>query len=84
MLADGSEVVVALAGAIDLTQECRRLSDELQRLDKQLDALGAKLANESFVARAPADVVARERDKQQAWRTQRDVLATKLRALGCS
>jgi len=75
---------VALAGAIDLTQECRRLSDELQRLDKQLDALGAKLANESFVARAPADVVARERDKQQAWRTQRDVLATKLRALGCS
>jgi valyl-tRNA synthetase len=84
VLTDGSEVVVALAGAVDLTQECRRLSDELQRLDKQLDALGAKLANESFVARAPADVVARERDKQQTWRTQRDVLATKLRALGCS
>jgi valyl-tRNA synthetase len=84
VLADGSEVVVALAGAIDVTQECRRLADELQRLDKQLDGLHAKLANESFVARAPADVVARERDKQQAWRIQRDVLAAKLAALGCA
>jgi valyl-tRNA synthetase len=84
VLTDGSEVVVALAGAIDVKQECRRLSEELQRLDKQLDALGAKLANESFVARAPAEVVAREREKQEAWRTQRDVLAAKLGALGCS
>ncbi len=84
VLADGSEVVVALAGAIDVTQECRRLADELQRLDKQLAGLHAKLANESFVARAPADVVARERDKQQAWRIQRDVLAAKLAALGCA
>jgi valyl-tRNA synthetase len=84
VLTDGSEVVVALAGAIDVKQECRRLSDELQRLDQQLDGLAAKLANESFVARAPAEVVAREREKQEAWRTQRDVLAAKLGALGCS
>jgi valyl-tRNA synthetase len=83
VLADGSEVVVALAGAIDVEQECRRLWDELQRIDKQLDGLRGKLANESFVARAPAEVVAREREKQQAWRTQRDVLAAKLAALGC-
>jgi valyl-tRNA synthetase len=84
VLADGSEVVVALADAIDVAQECRRLTDELRRLDTQLDGLRAKLANESFVARAPAEVVARERDKQQAWRTQRDVLAAKLAALGCA
>jgi valyl-tRNA synthetase len=81
---DGSEVVVALEGSIDVQQECRRLSDELGRLDQQLKALAARLTNESFVARAPQDVVARERDKEKAWREQRDVLAGKLKSLGCS
>ncbi|HET7248370.1 MAG TPA: valine--tRNA ligase [Gemmatimonadales bacterium] len=83
VLSDGSEVVVALTGAIDLGQECRRLSDELTRLDKQLQGLAAKLANEQFISRAPADVIERERQKEQGWRTQRDALAGKLAALGC-
>ena len=83
VLSDGTEVVVALTGAIDLGQECRRLSDELARLDKQLEGLVAKLANEQFISRAPQDVVARERQKEQAWRTQRDALAGKLASLGC-
>ena len=56
----------------------------MQRLDQQLAALAAKLTNQNFVARAPAEVVARERDKEQAWRNQRGVLAEKLKALGCS
>jgi valyl-tRNA synthetase len=81
---DGSEVFVALAGAIDLSQECRRLSTERQRLEQQLAGLAAKLSNENFVARAPADVVAREREKEREWRFQRDVLDGKLKSLGCS
>jgi len=81
---DGSEVFVALEGAIDLRQECRRLSTERERLDRQLTGLAAKLSNENFVARAPADVVARERDKEREWRFQRDVLDGKLKSLGCS
>ena len=84
VLRDGSAVFVPLGGAIDVQQECRRLSSEATRLDQQLAALAAKLTNENFVARAPAEVVARERDKEQAWRNQRDVLAEKLKALGCS
>ncbi len=81
---DGSEVVVALEGSIDVQQECRRLSDELGRLDNQLKGLAARLTNESFVSRAPKDVVAKEREKEKAWRDQRDVLAGKLKSLGCS
>jgi valyl-tRNA synthetase len=83
VLADGTEVVVALAGAVDLEQECRRLSDERDRLDRQLASLTAKLANPAFTGRAPVAVVARERDKAEQWRGQRDALAAKLRALGC-
>jgi len=81
---DGSEVFVGLAGAVDLEQECKRLSGERERLDRQLTALVAKLSNENFVARAPAEVVAREREKEREWRVQRDVLDGKLKSLGCS
>ena len=81
---DGSEVFVALAGAIDVERECERLGAERERLDRQLGALAAKLVNENFVARAPAAVVARERDKEREWRFQRDVLDGKLKSLGCS
>jgi valyl-tRNA synthetase len=69
---------------VDVQQECGRLSTELARLDQQLAALAARLSNQNFVSRAPADVVAKERDKEQTWRTQRGVLADKLKALGCS
>src|SRR6266550_1728714 len=81
---DGSEVFVALEDAIDVQQECRRLSGELTRLGQQLAGLAAKLTNQQFVARAPAEVVAKEREKERAWRDQRQVLADKLKSLGCS
>src|SRR5213080_2366832 len=84
VLGDGSEVFVALADAIDVRQECHRLSGELTRLEQQLAALDAKLTNKNFIARAPAEVVAKEREKERAWRDQRQALADKLRSLGCS
>jgi len=84
LFGDGSEVFVALEGAIDVQQECRRLSGELTRLERQLAGLAAKLTNQQFVARAPAEVVAKEREKERAWHDQRQVLADKLKSLGCS
>ena len=84
VLADGSDVFVALVGAIDVQQECRRLSGELTHIDQQLAGLTGKLTNEQFVARAPAEVVAKEREKERAWRDQRQALADKLKSLGCS
>jgi valyl-tRNA synthetase len=81
---DGSEVVVALEGLVDVKQECRRLSEEKERLEKQLQSLATRLTNESFVARAPKDIVAKEREKEKTWREQRDILAGKLKSLGCS
>src|SRR5438445_2911608 len=46
---DGSEVVVALEGVVDLKHECRRLSEEFERIDKQLTSLTARLTNDSCV-----------------------------------
>jgi valyl-tRNA synthetase len=83
VLPDGSSVFVPLGDAIDVRQECKRLAAERDRIDKQLSGVAAKLANEQFVGRAPAEVVERERDKERSWREQRETLADKLRALGC-
>ena len=81
VLPDGSAVFVPLGDAIDVAHERRRLSEDLSRLDGQLSSQAAKLANTQFTSRAPAEVVARERDKEQSWREQRATVAQKLQAL---
>ncbi|HSA56352.1 MAG TPA: class I tRNA ligase family protein, partial [Gemmatimonadaceae bacterium] len=81
VLADGTEIVLPLAGVIDVARECDRLRQELEALDRQLAALRERLRNESFLARAKPDVVDAERRKEGEWSTRRDLLQRKARAL---
>ncbi len=60
---DGKELFVPLEGLIDLDVERARLQKEIDRLAGMLQGVQRKLANESFVAKAPQDVVEREREK---------------------
>ncbi len=83
VLPDGSSVFVALGDVIDLEKERARLGKELERLDQQLEGVRRKLANPDFVCRAPAEVVERERAKECSMLDRKEVLAAKLRALGC-
>ncbi|MGI9299202.1 MAG: valine--tRNA ligase [Luminiphilus sp.] len=62
-LAGTLEIMVPLAGVIDIDKEMGRLDKELERLATEKARLAGKLSNENFVARAPADVVAKERAK---------------------
>jgi valyl-tRNA synthetase len=82
VLRGGTEVFVPLHDVIDVARERERLGRELERLDGVLRSTEAKLANESFLARAPADVVMREREKADSLRDQRNRLSGKLAALG--
>jgi valyl-tRNA synthetase len=82
VLADGTGVFVPLGDLVDLEQERSRLAAEQERLTGLIAGQQRKLANEQFVARAPAEVVGRERDKLASWRTQRDELDAKLARLG--
>ena len=81
VLSDGTEIVLPLAGAIDLEKECTRLQGELDGLEKQLTALRGRLQNENFVARAKPDVVLAERRKEQEWSARQEQLAAKVAAL---
>jgi valyl-tRNA synthetase len=81
VLRSGTELFVPLAGVIDLEKERARLRAECGRLDGLIAGTEKKLGNESFVARAPAEVVEKEREKVAAFREQRAKLADKLAAL---
>jgi valyl-tRNA synthetase len=83
VLTDGTAVFVPLGDAIDVRQECSRLADEVARLGKLVAGQRAKLANEQFVAKAPAAVVERERQKLASWEEQEGVLTKKRELLGC-
>ena len=57
------EVLVPMAGLIDKDAELARLDKEIARLDGEVKRVGGKLANEGFVAKAPAEVLEKERAK---------------------
>jgi valyl-tRNA synthetase len=59
----GVEVAVRLAVLVDVERERERLGAEIAGVERLLASSRAKLADERFVSRAPAEVVAREREK---------------------
>ena len=58
---EGFEVLIPLAGAVDMAAETVRVDKELARLDADAAGLRKRLENPSFVERAPAEVVAEAR-----------------------
>ena len=77
-LAAGMEILVPMAGLIDKDAEIARLSKEIDKADKEIGRLQGKLGNESFVAKAPADVVEKERAKLADMNSARDKLQEQL------
>jgi len=57
------QVLVPMAGLIDKDAELARLDKEITRLQGEVQRVGGKLANEGFVAKAPAEVLEKERAK---------------------
>ena len=57
------EVLVPMAGLIDKDAELARLDKEIGRLQGEVQRVGGKLSNQGFVAKAPAEVLDKERTK---------------------
>jgi len=63
-VAQGIEILVPLAGLIDVDREKGRLEKEIARLEGQLFGLTQKLMNRDFIARAPKEVIEKEEKKR--------------------
>ncbi|HSI05076.1 MAG TPA: class I tRNA ligase family protein, partial [Myxococcota bacterium] len=58
---DRLEVIVPMADLLDYAAEADKLRRQIVKTEQEREKLTTKLGNEAFVARAPAEVVARER-----------------------
>ncbi len=77
----GVELYLPLAGLIDISQEIIRLEKELKTLNSEVERVEKKLANEGFVAKAPAQVIEEERAKMQDYVEKRDKVLARISEL---
>jgi valyl-tRNA synthetase len=61
LLAEGVTVELDLAGTVDVAAERKRLDRDLAAARKEARSMTAKLGNEAFTAKAPADVIEKSR-----------------------
>ncbi|HTY20916.1 MAG TPA: class I tRNA ligase family protein, partial [Geobacteraceae bacterium] len=72
------QIFVPLRGIVNVEEEEKRLAKEIAKIDKNIDFLSKKLENPSFVERAPAEVVAKEREKLSELTNKRGILEESL------
>jgi valyl-tRNA synthetase len=77
-LAAGIEVSIPIAAHVDLDAETARLEKELARIDKEIGGLDRKLSNPGFLAKAPAEVVEKDRARLESTRQERETLSGSL------
>ncbi len=75
------EVELDTSGTVDVEAERRRLEKDLAAAQKELAQTGAKLGNEAFLAKAPADVVDKIREREKLAREEVERIGVRLAAL---
>ncbi|MCJ7654028.1 MAG: class I tRNA ligase family protein, partial [Dehalococcoidia bacterium] len=77
-----AEVVLPWAGMVDLAAERQRLEGEISTVEREIVRLEQRLKDEAFVAKAPAEVVDKERGKFQAFKDKLLRLKQELEQIG--
>ena len=81
MVVDEATLILPLGGVIDVAKERLRLDKEITRLDAEIGKVDKKLGNADFLARAPDDVVAEQRERRADWTTAIEKLREALERL---
>ena len=79
---DAGRLYIPLAEVIDFEKERARLTAEMKKNDGEIERIEKKLANEGFVAKAPAAVIEGEKAKLAKYLEVRESLTVALAKLG--
>lgn len=71
---NGVEIILPLAGMIDLKKEIERLEKEIAKTSEEIGRATGKLKNPGFVNKAPEHLVKAEKEKVEKYNTQLEVL----------
>ena len=80
-VARGAEVFLPLAGVIDIDKEMARLEKAVGELKEDLDRTEKRLSNQEFLAKAPEDIVEKQRKRQQENNEKLETLKKRLEML---
>jgi len=78
---DAGRLYIPLSEVIDFEKERARLNAEMKKNDSEIERIEKKLANEGFVAKAPAQVIEGERAKLARYLEVRESLTAALERL---
>lgn len=77
----GVEIYVPLEGIIDVNLERQRLQKEIDRLEGQIQSIDRKLMNNDFIAKAPPQVLEKEKAKRENFKQTIDKLQGSLKQM---
>ena len=75
----GIDIFMPLKDLIDVDKEISRLEKEIESTQKEEERLEAKLSNQGFLAKAPQEVVEKERAKKEEYAVKRRSLEDRLK-----
>ena len=81
IVVDEATFVMPLAGVIDIAAEQARLEKEIAKIDAEIAKSDKKLGNESFIAKAPPEVIETERGRRDEAAGSRERLSEALERL---
>jgi valyl-tRNA synthetase len=74
----GIDILMPLEGLIDFAGEIKRLNNDVALAEKEIKRLDAKLNNENFLAKAPAEIIAGEKAKVAEYMAKKTALEARL------
>lgn len=75
------EAYMPMEGLVDVDAERTRISKEIDKMLLEVKKSEGKLSNESFISRAPEEVVVQEKQRLEEWKTKLSQLGEMLAAL---
>ncbi len=82
IVTNDAKIYIPMGELVDFEAEKARLNKELAAVQKDLDFVNNKLSNENFVAKAPANVVAAQREQAEKYAEKIAMLKESIAKLG--